>query len=65
MDRPLRKREFLLDEDDGLDWPTGVRCDVIYVLEKSKLLQHRGAVIPARRRLLCLKVAECLRWPLM
>lgn len=65
LDRPLRKREFLLDRDDGLDWPTAVRCDIVYVLEKAKLTQRRGQVSPARRRLLCLKVAECLRWPLM
>jgi mRNA-degrading endonuclease toxin of MazEF toxin-antitoxin module len=63
-ERPFRKRESLLDQADGLDWQTAVRCDFIYVLEKGRMLERRGQVTEARRLEIARKVAWCLRLPL-
>lgn len=62
--RPPKKHEAVLDENDGLDWKTMVRCDFIYALEKTRFLNRRGSVTQSRRRTLVLKIAESLRWPL-
>jgi mRNA-degrading endonuclease toxin of MazEF toxin-antitoxin module len=42
--------EVLLDESDGMDWPTLARCDVMYLAEKSELKRRRGKVTAERRR---------------
>jgi mRNA-degrading endonuclease toxin of MazEF toxin-antitoxin module len=44
--------EVLLDEADGMDWPTLCKCDLIYTLPKVELRKHRGRVTPERRRTL-------------
>jgi mRNA-degrading endonuclease toxin of MazEF toxin-antitoxin module len=36
--------EILLDNADGLDWPTICKCDVIYAVSKGELTTRRGAV---------------------
>ena len=36
LNRPPRKDEIILDESDGLDWKTAVRCAVIYLLPKAE-----------------------------
>ncbi|MCE0497469.1 MAG: type II toxin-antitoxin system PemK/MazF family toxin [Methylacidiphilales bacterium] len=64
LNRELKKNEIILDESDGLDWKTAVRCDVIYLLEKSGFREMRGSVAPLRRKLVARKIVECLRLPL-
>ena len=44
-DRPLKRRETVLDDADGVDWKTAVRCDFIYALNKTLLREQR----PERR----------------
>ena len=44
FNRPPKKNEIILDESDGLDWKTAVRCDVIYLLPKAEFTGHRGQV---------------------
>ena len=63
LNRPPKKNEVILDESDGLDWKTAVRCDVIYLLPKAEFAGHRGEVNPLRRTLIARKIAECLRLP--
>ena len=63
LNRPPKKNEIILDESDGLDWKTAVRCDVIYLLPKAEFADHRGQVNPLRRALIARKIAECLRLP--
>jgi mRNA-degrading endonuclease toxin of MazEF toxin-antitoxin module len=41
--------EILLDEADGLDWPTICKCDLIHAVKKSDLTGRRGEVAQARR----------------
>jgi mRNA-degrading endonuclease toxin of MazEF toxin-antitoxin module len=48
--RTPKATEVLLDQADGLDWPTVCRCDIIYLVPKGKLYQRRGVVSVERRR---------------
>jgi mRNA-degrading endonuclease toxin of MazEF toxin-antitoxin module len=64
-DRPLKRRETALDEADGLDWKTAVRCDFIYALQKDLLTLQRGRVSEARQTELLRKMRFCFRWPLV
>lgn len=64
LNREPKKNEIILDESDGLDWKTAVRCDVIYMLEKSGFREARGSVTPLRRKVTARKIVECLRLPL-
>ena len=41
--------EVLLDEADGMEWPTLCKCDLIYTLPKAELRYHRGRVTVERR----------------
>lgn len=61
LNRDPKSNEVILNEDDGLDWKTAVRCDVIYLLAKSKFLEFRGKVTPARRIAVARKIAEMFR----
>ena len=61
LNRSPKKNEIILDESDGLDWKTAVRCDVIYLLPKVEFAGLRGQVSPPRRVLIARKIAECLR----
>ena len=49
LNRGPKPHEFILDEADGLDWRTAVRCDLIYSVEKWALRERRGQVNPQRR----------------
>ena len=61
LNRGPKKNEVILDEVDGLDWKTGVRCDFIYALPKIDFRDQRGAVSLTRRREISRKLAECFR----
>ena len=41
--------EMMLDESDGLDWPTICKCDLIHAVKKSDLTGRRGEVSKPRR----------------
>ena len=62
-DRPLKRRETVLDEADGLDWKTAVRCDFIYALSKKLFREARGRVSDQRQLELLRKIRFCFRWP--
>jgi hypothetical protein len=64
LNRELKPHETVIDEADGLDWRTAVRCDFIYALPKREFLEKRGEVTRARRIAIARKVVECLRLPL-
>jgi len=51
----------ILNGADGLDWPTAVRCDVIYLLPKTEFQGKRGMVSRERRRAIGRKITECYR----
>ena len=64
LSRDPKRHETVLDEADGLDWKTAVRCDFIYALPKSEFLEKRGQVSRLRRVAIARKLVECLRLPL-
>jgi len=64
LNRGPKKNEIILDESDGLDWKTAVRCDLIYMLEKPGFRELRGSVTPLRQKVIVRKMVECLRLPL-
>jgi hypothetical protein len=55
---------MILDESDGLQWKTAVKCDIIHLLKKDGFGELRGVVSPIRRRVITRKLIECLRLPL-
>jgi mRNA-degrading endonuclease toxin of MazEF toxin-antitoxin module len=55
--------EVVLNGSDGFERRTVVRCDVFYLLEKSKLQDRVGAVTAARRRQIAKAIAVSLRLP--
>jgi hypothetical protein len=44
LNRGPKPSEVILDESDGLDWKTAVRCDVIYLLEKTDFRETRATL---------------------
>jgi hypothetical protein len=64
VNRPPKPIEEVLDEADGLDWKTMVRCDRIYLLPKAQFDDRRGSVIDERRHLIARKIVEVLRLPI-
>lgn len=47
--RQAEAGEVILDTADGMDWPTICKCDLIHVVNKSLLMNRKGAVSPVRR----------------
>jgi len=63
LNREPKKNEVILDQADGLDWKTGVRCDFIHALPKAEFRDQRGTVSSFRQREISRKIAECFRLP--
>ena len=64
VNRPPKPMEEVLDQADGLDWKTTVRCDRIYLLPKARFDDRKGSVTDERRCLVSRKLVEALRLPL-
>jgi mRNA-degrading endonuclease toxin of MazEF toxin-antitoxin module len=64
VNREPKPTEELLDESDGLDWKTMVRCDKIHLLPKDRFQEHKGTVTLERRHLIARKIVEVLRLPI-
>lgn len=54
--RPPVENEIVLDEADGLDWPTFCKCDCIFAVPRDELKQCRGVVTTERRR----QIVRCI-----
>lgn len=52
--------EAILDEEDGLDWKTICRCDLLYTVDKAELGNRRGSVGHERRRDIARKIVQGL-----
>jgi mRNA-degrading endonuclease toxin of MazEF toxin-antitoxin module len=48
--RQPKPNEVILDESDGLNWPTLCKCDLIHAVLKAALKNRRGHVTGPRRR---------------
>ena len=64
VNRGPKTTEEILDESDGLDWKTMVRCDRIYLLPKADFAEQKGRVNVERRHHIARKIVEVLRLPL-
>jgi mRNA-degrading endonuclease toxin of MazEF toxin-antitoxin module len=64
VSRPTKPIEEILDEADGPDWKTIVRCDRIYLLPKAQFSEFKGTVTQERRHLIARKIVEVLRLPI-
>jgi mRNA-degrading endonuclease toxin of MazEF toxin-antitoxin module len=64
VNRQPKATEEVLDEADGLDGKTVVRCDRIHLLPKARLQDRRGSVTPDRRYLIARKIVEVFRLPI-
>jgi mRNA-degrading endonuclease toxin of MazEF toxin-antitoxin module len=62
--RPPKRHEVMLDERDGLDWKTAVRCHQLVLLRKADLRNHRGVISKTRRREIARKIVEVFRLPI-
>ncbi len=54
---------MILDESDGLDWPTLCKCDVIYAVPRSDLKVKKGRVVPLRQGTLIRTIIGAHYWP--
>ena len=52
--------EIVLDQEDGLDWETLCKCDLVFSVTKSELTQKRGSVTHERRRQIAERVIRAL-----
>ena len=52
--------EVILDQADGLDRDTLCKCDLIYAVPKSELVQRRGNVTAERRRAIAERIIRGL-----
>ena len=64
VNRPPKPTEEILDDADGLDWRTMVRCDKIHLLPKAQFDDRKGKVTEARRHMIARKIVEALRLPI-
>jgi mRNA-degrading endonuclease toxin of MazEF toxin-antitoxin module len=64
VNRPAKPTEEVLDQADGLDWITMVRCDKIHLLPKAQFDDRKGNVTGERRHLIARKIVEVLRLPI-
>ena len=58
--RKAEAHEIILNGEDGLEWETLCKCDLIYVAEKSQLKNKRGSVTVERRREIVRRVIQQL-----
>lgn len=61
VNRGPKLTEEVLDENDGLDWKTMVRCDMVHLLPKEQFKERRGEVSAVRRRAISRKLVEVFR----
>lgn len=60
--RAALDHEVLLDEADGLDWPTFCKCDCIFAVPREELRVCRGGVVLERRRQIVRAIIQSHGW---
>jgi len=63
VNRGPKLTEEVLDEADGLNWKTLVRCDRIHLLAKAEFQEPKGFVSFQRRHLIAKKIVQIFRLP--
>lgn len=60
--RQAEAHEVILDQADGLNWPTLCRCDLVLDVDKKELGNKRGRVTEARRRKIIETINRSMGW---
>jgi len=60
--RQPEANEVILYENDGLDWPTLCKCDLLYTIQKANLVNRRGPVTAERRRQIIATINRANGW---
>jgi mRNA-degrading endonuclease toxin of MazEF toxin-antitoxin module len=60
--RPAKPHEVILDQADGLDWPTLCKCDLLRAVAKVQLKERRGHVTLQRRRQIIATINRANDW---
>ncbi len=60
--RGAHSHEVILDQADGLDWPTLCKCDLLHSVKKAELKHYRGHVSGARRRQIIATINRANDW---
>lgn len=60
QERQAKENETVLDAQDGLDWKTLCRCDLLFTVDKASLRNKRGSVSIERRRDIARKIVQGL-----
>jgi len=58
--REPEANEAILNSEDGLNWATLCRCDLLWTVDKAALRRHRGNVCGERRRDIARKIIQGL-----
>ena len=58
--REPKPNEAILNNEDGLNWATLCRCDLLWTVEKAALKNRRGSVCAVRRRDIARKLIQGL-----
>jgi mRNA-degrading endonuclease toxin of MazEF toxin-antitoxin module len=58
--RSPKDNETVLDQEDGLNWKTLCRCDLLFTVDKATLRDRRGIVSIERRRDIARKIVKGL-----
>ncbi len=54
--------EVILDQGDGLNWPTICKCDLLHLVNKTQLKNRRGRVTESRRRAIIESMLRSNEW---
>ncbi len=60
--RPPADNEVVLDEVDGLDWPSLCKCDCIFAVPREEVKGRRGTVTAERRRQIVRAIIQSHGW---
>jgi hypothetical protein len=60
--RSAEPHEVVLDQADGLDWPTLCKCDLIYAVPRTEAKRLRGQVTRVRRSQLVRTILAAHGW---
>ena len=54
--------EVILDVEDGMNWQTFCKCDLIYAVDRAEIKNRRGQVAIERRRLIVQTIVRSHAW---
>ena len=60
--RPALSNEVILDVEDGMNWRTFCRCDLIYAVGRDELKNKRGQVSVERQRQIVQTIIRSHGW---